>query len=162
MARSDCFVSLIAPLQDDAALVRPFVEEVGQLLEDHYTHYEIVLVDDGSRDETVQRVNELLGEQRHVRLIRLTRSFGQEIAISAGLDTVIGDFVVVMLPGVDPPALVPELVERCRGGADIVYGVRRTRVGEPWSSRLGRGCSTASRTACSSSGSSRTPRTSGS
>ncbi len=137
MARSDCFVSLIAPLQDDAALVRPFVEEVGQLLEDHYTHYEIVLVDDGSRDETVRRVNELLGEQRHVRLIRLTRSFGQEVAISAGLDTVIGDFVVVMLPGVDPPALVPELVERCRGGADIVYGVRRTRVGEPWSSRLG-------------------------
>jgi glycosyltransferase involved in cell wall biosynthesis len=137
MPKADCFVSLIAPLQDDAATVAPFVDEVARVLAENYQHYEIVLVDDGSRDDTVARVGEILRRQQHVRLIRLTRSFGQEIAISAGLDAVIGDFVAVMLPGSDPPELVPELIDRCRGGADIVYGVRRSRAGEPLWSRLG-------------------------
>ena len=137
MPKSDCLVSVIAPLKNDAAIVGRFVDAITGVLEENYSYHELVLVDDGSTDETVLRVSQLLNSYQHVRLIRLTRSFGQEIAISAGLDTVIGDFVVVMVPRTDPAELVPTLVERCQGGVDMVYGVRRTRYGEPWWSRLG-------------------------
>lgn len=137
MPKLDCFVSVIAPLKNDEEIVARFVDAITSVLEDNYSHHELLLVDDGSTDDTALRVNEVLDSYQHVRLIRLTRSFGNEIAISAGLDTVIGDFVVVLLPRTDPPELVPALVESCRGGVDIVYGVRRTRSGEPLWSRLG-------------------------
>jgi glycosyltransferase involved in cell wall biosynthesis len=77
----------------------------------------------------------LLGEYEGIRLIRLSREFGEEVAITAGLDTVIGDFVIVMLPRMDPPELIPELVRRCAEGTDVVFGVRRNRSGENWFSR---------------------------
>lgn len=135
--RAAGFVSVVAPLHDDADIVQSFVEDVLRMLAAHYDDYELVLVDDGSRDETAQCVTVLLGRHRSVRLIRLSRSFGQEIAISAGLEAVIGDFVVVMLPDSDPPALVPEMVERARRGAGIVFGIRRNRASEPLILRIG-------------------------
>lgn len=134
---SDCFVSVVVPLQDDASIVRAFVMDVLQVLRTHYTNYELVLVDDGSRDDTAMIVSSLLEVEECVRLIRLSRSFGEEVAISAGLDTVIGDFVVVMLPNTDPPALIPAFVQRVRAGAGIAFGIRQNRVGESLLVRAG-------------------------
>jgi glycosyltransferase involved in cell wall biosynthesis len=139
MSRQDCFVSVIAPLRNDADIIDAFIPEVMTALEDAYVHYELVLVDDGSTDATVERVRQMIERYRNLRLIRLSRRFGQEIAISAGLDSVIGDFVVVMLPDSDPPALIVDMVERARQGAGIVFGVRRDRAGEPWLLRTGAG-----------------------
>ena len=127
---ADCFVSVVAPLRDDAPIVRGFVEDVIGVLRASYTNYELVLVDDGSHDETVDVVLQLLKEQECVRLVRLSREFGEEIAITAGLDSVIGDFVVVMLPNTDPPALIPTFVQKVRTGAGIAFGIRRTRAGD--------------------------------
>jgi glycosyltransferase involved in cell wall biosynthesis len=126
MARADLFVSVIAPLRDDGTIVEEFLTELGAVLRATYANYEIVLVDDASEDETVARVEGLLGTVECVRLIRLSRSFGVEVAITAGLETSIGDFVVVMMPETDPPALIPEIVESCRNGAGIVTGVTQT------------------------------------
>jgi len=137
MVLSDCFVSIVAPLQDDEDIVGSFVDDVLSMLADAYAHYELVLVDDGSTDETVPRVAALLTKHQHVRLIRLSRRFGQEIAISAGLDSVIGDFAVVMLPATDPPELVPEMVERARAGAHVFFGIRRERAEEPFLLQVG-------------------------
>jgi len=134
---SDCFVSVVAPLQNDAPIVRAFVAETMAVLRRSYTNYELVLVDDGSVDATVAEVASLLGEFECVRLIRLSREFGEETAITAGLDSVIGDFVVVMLPNHDPPALIPSFVERARSGTEVVFGVRRQRSGESLWVRLG-------------------------
>jgi dolichol-phosphate mannosyltransferase len=131
MASTDLFVSVVAPLHNDADILASFVDETMRMLAAHYANYELVLVDDGSRDDTVVRAGELLRQYPCVRLIRLSRRFGQEIAISAGLDSVIGDFVVVMLPDSDPPDLVPAMIERSRAGTGIVFGIRRTRAGEP-------------------------------
>lgn len=131
MASTDLFVSVVAPLHNDADIITAFVDETMRMLAAHYANYELVLVDDGSRDDTVGRAAALLERYPCMRLIRLSRRFGQEIAISAGLDSVIGDFVVVMLPDSDPPDVVPEMVERSRSGAGIVFGIRRTRAGEP-------------------------------
>lgn len=139
MPRSDCFVSVVAPLQRDADIVAAFVDEVTDVLRRSYENYELVLVDDGSDDDTAARVGELLARHDCVRLIRLSRSFGRETAISAGLDSAIGDFVVVMSPDSDPPGLIPQMVERCRQGLGVVFGIRAHRRGDPLWLRAGAG-----------------------
>jgi glycosyltransferase involved in cell wall biosynthesis len=82
-------------------------------------------------------VSEVLGQERCIRLIRLSRRFGGDIAISAGLDLVIGDFVVVLMPQTDPPGLIPQFIEKCRRGAGIAYGIRARRPAEPFYLTLG-------------------------
>jgi dolichol-phosphate mannosyltransferase len=134
---SDVFVSVVAPLQDDADVLPEFVREVMEVLEASYANFELVLVDDGSRDRTAAFVQPLLEKHRCIRYIRLSRRFGLEVAIAAGLDTVIGDYTVVMLPASDPPALLPELVRRARAGKGIVYGRREDRSSDPLWSRAG-------------------------
>jgi glycosyltransferase involved in cell wall biosynthesis len=130
--KTDRFVSVVAPLHDDADIVESYIRDTIPVLRDNYTNYELVLVDDGSRDETIAKITPLLTVYEGIRLLRLSRQFGEEVAISAGLDTVIGDFTVVMLPRMDPPDMIPELVRRCIDGTDVVFGVRKTRAGESW------------------------------
>ncbi|MFY0577107.1 glycosyltransferase family 2 protein [Cystobacter fuscus] len=137
MAPSDCFVSVVAPISNDAPIVESFVRETLDVLRANYTNYELVLVDDGSTDDSVQRISELLRTQECVRLIRLSRHFGDEVAISSGLDSVIGDFVAILQPDSDPPALIPEFVARARAGHGVVYGVRTSRAGQPFWQRMG-------------------------
>ena len=124
---TDCFVSVVAPLHDDADIVEAFVHEVVSILKQNYDNYELVLVDDGSGDGTWGIASAILADEPCIRVLRLSRRFGRDVAISAGLDTVIGDFVVVLLPESDPPELIPRVVETCRAGAGIAFGIRAHR-----------------------------------
>jgi glycosyltransferase involved in cell wall biosynthesis len=134
----ETLVSVIAPLEiETPAVVEAFIEETVAILRGIVTHYEVILVDDGAHDDTVSRVRELLGRHDFVRFLRLSRHFGEETAISAGLDVAIGDYVIVMLPNMDPPALIPEFLEATRDGTDIVYGIRLHRKTEPFWYRAG-------------------------
>lgn len=137
MPATDCFVSAIAPMADDEDIIVGFVRDTLRVLAEHYENYELVLVDDGSTDRTAALVLDLLKTERCIRLLRLSRRFGRDVAISAGLDTVIGDFAVVLVPESDPPALIPEFIERVRHGDGIVSGVRSRRPTEPGYLRLG-------------------------
>lgn len=137
MARADCFVSVVAPVANDEAIIGSFIAETLSVLREHYLNYELVLVDDCSNDDTVARVTALLHQHECIRLIRLSRSFGLDVAISAGLDSVIGDFVVVMLPHSDPPALIPQIVAQARQGAGIVFGVLSGQPGDGFAMKLG-------------------------
>ncbi|MBL0278470.1 MAG: glycosyltransferase [Anaeromyxobacter sp.] len=134
---SDVFVSVVVPLQDDADVLEDFVREAATVLEAHFANYEMVLVDDASRDRTQALVGELLGSIKCIRYLRLARRFGTEAAIAAGLDSVIGDFTIVLQPANDPPALIPELVARARSGRGVVFGVRAVRTGESTWSAMG-------------------------
>lgn len=131
------FVSVVVPLQDDGDIVERFVEEMGDVLQASYRHYEIILVDDASTDGTLRTIAAMLARVPGLRLIPLSRRFGQEIAVAAGLDSAIGDFVVVMLPDSDLPDAVPAMVEQARAGIGVVFGVRLDRDGDPWLHRLG-------------------------
>jgi glycosyltransferase involved in cell wall biosynthesis len=135
-SRADTFVSVVSPLSNDATIVEEFVREVMDMLRANYTNYELILVDDGSEDTTVGQVQRLLGEYECIRLLALSRSFGEEKAIAAGLDSAIGDFVVVMAPNTDPPGVVPTLVATVRAGQDVVFGVRQRFRREPLLTRL--------------------------
>lgn len=137
MAPVDCFVSVVVPLSNGGSFVTAFIDEVMAVLQVNYTNYELVLVDDGSEDDTAEQVKACLSRHPCIRYIRLSRHFGTEIAIASGLDSVIGDFVVVMQPECDPPALIPEMVAQARSGAGVVFGVRRDRRGDPLWLKLG-------------------------
>jgi polyisoprenyl-phosphate glycosyltransferase len=135
---NESLISIVAPLEGDTtATVVAFIEETVAVLRQLVTHYEIILVDDGVSAETVAGVRALLERYDFVRFLRLSRHFGEETAIAAGLDVAIGDYVIVMLPNMDPPSLIPEFFERARADADIVYGVRLHRKSEPLWYRAG-------------------------
>jgi len=123
MMKSNCFISVVVPLRNNAVTVRPFVQEVLKVLHSHYENYELILVDDFSTDTTAEEVNKLLSEFECIRYICLSRAFGVEIAITAGLDSSIGDFVVSMELGLDPPAEIPKMVDLARSKRGIVIGV---------------------------------------
>ena len=93
--------------------------------------FELVIVDDGSRDATGERLRALAAADERVKLVTLSRNFGHQAALSAGLEHARGD-VVVMIDGdlQDPPELIPEMLAAWRGGADVVYAVRESREGE--------------------------------
>ncbi|MBI3465254.1 MAG: glycosyltransferase [Planctomycetes bacterium] len=135
MSPVDQFISVVVPLHNDAKVVRPFVMETLAVLARNYSQYELVLVDDGSKDETVPLLNELLSRHAGLRLLQLSRSFGAEVAVTAGLDSSIGDFVVVMGPDRDPPADIPRIVSVAQQGFDVVMGVPDPAPGEGWLSR---------------------------
>ena len=97
---NESLISIVAPLEadSDARVIEAFIQETAAVLSGIVTHHEIILVDDGAPNATVDRVRELLGTHDFLRLIRLSRHFGEEAAITAGLEVAIGDYVVVMLP----------------------------------------------------------------
>ncbi len=93
--------------------------------------WEIVLVDDGSTDGSWRLMREIALADPRLRLVRLSRNFGHQAAITAGLEVTHGDAVVVIDADLqDPPELIPELVSRWRDGYDVVYAVRSQRSGE--------------------------------
>jgi len=131
MTVSDIFVSVIAQVHNDEKILDAFIDETITVLRMNYTNFELVLIDDGSEDSSVEVIAEKLNQHGCIRLIRLSRKFGEETSIIVGLDSAIGDYVVVLSPNSDPPVIIPKMVELCRNGLGIVIGVRENRAGEP-------------------------------
>jgi len=93
--------------------------------------YEIVYVDDGSRDRTPLLLQQLQRSDRRVRVVRFSRNFGHQLAVTAGVEHAAGDAVVIIDADLqDPPAVIHEMVQRWREGYDVAYGVRTDRPGE--------------------------------
>src|SRR6202140_578179 len=98
--------------------------------------HEIVLVDDGSTDGTVEMLEAAAAEDPRIVAVCLSRNFGHQVAITAALDHATGDAVVVMDGDLqDPPEVIPQFVERYNQGFDVVYA-QRIRRKEPWTLRL--------------------------
>ena len=122
-------LSVVAPMHDEERNARPFYERVVAALGE--VPFELVLVDDGSRDGTAAILASLAVEDPRVKVVRLSRNFGHQPALTAGLEHARGD-AVVMIDGdlQDPPELIPEMLESWRHGSDVVYAVREARAGE--------------------------------
>lgn len=117
---------VVSPCFNEAAGIRDFVTAVSAVLDTlPELDARIVLVDDGSRDDTLGVLNALAATNPRLRVYALSRNFGHQVALSAGLDVAHADAVVLMDSDLQhPPALIPELVARWRAGADIVSAVR--------------------------------------
>lgn len=128
-ARELQLLSVVAPMHDEERNARPFYERVAGALAG--VPFELVLVDDGSRDGTAKVLAELAAGDERVKVLRLSRNFGHQPAITAGLEHARGD-AVVMIDGdlQDPPELIPAMLDAWRQGSDVVYAVREARAGE--------------------------------
>ena len=128
--------SVVVPVFNEADGIAAFHERCAAALAAIGDQYEIIYVDDGSTDASWPRLLAIRGGEPRVRLIRLSRNFGHQVAVSAGLEHAGGDTVTVIDADLqDPPEVIARMVEGWREGADIVYGVRTVRRGEGWFKR---------------------------
>lgn len=126
-------ISVVAPAYNEQEVLVEFHRRVTEVMRDIGCDYEIVLVNDGSRDNTLALMHGLRATDPHVSVVDLSRNFGKEIALSAGLDHTKGEVVVVLDADLqDPPELIPQMLEIWREGYDVVYGTRTVRDGESW------------------------------
>jgi glycosyltransferase involved in cell wall biosynthesis len=122
-------ISVSAPVLNEEEILPIFYERVCAALSTY--NFELVLVDDGSTDRTPEILDELASTDPRVKVVRLSRNFGYQPAVAAGLDHCAGDAVVTIDADLqDPPELIPELISEWERGADVVYAVRRDRKGE--------------------------------
>ena len=129
MERELGLLSVVAPMYEEEEIVARFAGRVAAALDG--VDYELVLVDDGSRDATAARMADAAAENPRVKVVALSRNFGHQPALTAGLDHARGDAVVMMDGDLqDPPELIPQLLDRWRQGIDVVYAVRQQRLGE--------------------------------
>jgi polyisoprenyl-phosphate glycosyltransferase len=123
--------SLVVPAHDEEGAIAELVARLIKVMDVLDGEAEAILVDDGSRDRTFELMLEATSEDPRFRLIRLSRNFGHQIALTAGVDLAAGDAVIVMDADLqDPPEVILDLVARWREGYDVVYGVREAREGE--------------------------------
>jgi glycosyltransferase involved in cell wall biosynthesis len=123
--------SVVAPVYDEEDTLPLFYHRVTAVMERLAEPYELLLVDDGSRDASLARMRALVARDPRVRVLRLSRNFGHQPALSAGLDFARGQAVILLDSDLqDPPEVIPELVARWRQGAQVVYGQRIARRGE--------------------------------
>ena len=136
-------LSLIVPVKDEEQAIGPFLDRVAAVLEGLRTpegrpvRWEILFVDDGSQDATLPAIVTAHGRDPRVVGISLSRNFGKEAALSAGLDHVAGATVIpIDVDMQDPPEVIGEMLDRWREGYEVVYGVRRNRMTDSLPKRL--------------------------
>jgi len=123
--------SVVAPVFNEEACLPHFYQRVTAVMEELGEPYELVLVNDGSRDGSYRVLRRLHDQDARVRVVDLSRNFGHQIALSAGLDHARGEAVIVIDSDLqDPPEVIPEMVARWKAGAEVVYAQRRMRSGE--------------------------------
>ncbi len=126
-------ISVVAPVYNEAATLPLFCERVFSALEPLGQSFELVLINDGSRDSSLDVMVELHEHDPRIKVINFSRNFGHQIAITAGIDYARGAAVVVIDSDLqDPPEVIPELVAKWREGYRIVFAQRAEREGETW------------------------------
>jgi glycosyltransferase involved in cell wall biosynthesis len=127
--RTLTLLSVVAPVFNEETSLHEFHRRVTESL-DAFPH-ELILVDDGSTDSTPQILDQLAAEDDRTRVLTLSRNFGHQAAMTAGLEHARGDATVMLDADLqDPPELIPRMLDLWRTGTDVVYGVRKSRSGE--------------------------------
>jgi len=130
-------LSIVVPCHNEAGNLDALFARLGVVMQRLGVPYEIVCVDDGSRDDTVARLLAYHQADPHIKLVELSRNFGKELALSAGLRSARGEAVVMIDADLQhPPEVIEELVEKWRQGWDMVIAARRSRAEESLAKRL--------------------------
>jgi glycosyltransferase involved in cell wall biosynthesis len=138
MREPDTFrLSLIVPMFNEAAGLDDFFRHVLPVVSSQTLDYEIICIDDGSDDGTVGQLEAFHARDSRIKVLRLSRNFGKESALIAGLDHCTGDAVIPIDADLqDPPDVIPKLVEKWLEGYDMVLAVRKSRVSDGFFRRL--------------------------
>jgi len=126
-------LSIVVPVYNEATIIHQFQQRLSAVTQSLSCPTEILYVNDGSLDNTLDCLQDLQKKDDSIAIINLSRNFGKEIALSAGLDQCIGTAVIVIDADLqDPPELIPCLIEHWQQGSDVVYAKRNSRTGEAW------------------------------
>lgn len=129
--QSDALISVVVPAYNEQEVLPEFHRRLAAAMSKLPFRHEIVYVNDGSKDNTLAVMDELRRSDSSVAVLDLSRNYGKEIALSAGLDSASGDAVVVIDADLqDPPELIEEFVKQWQAGYDVVYAKRQVRQGE--------------------------------
>lgn len=124
-------LSVVIPMRNEAANINALFKRLGAVFAGMDETFEVICINDGSIDDTEQRLLEKMKIFSALKVISLSRGFGKERALSAGLDHASGDAVVMLDADLQtPPEAIPEFIKKWREGYDVVYGVRNHRPGE--------------------------------
>jgi len=130
-------ITIVVPFLNEKENLPVLLDRVAGVFAGRAEDWELLLVDDGSTDGSAEWAVAQAQTNRHVRVVRLSRNFGHQLAITAGLDRSDGDAVVVMDADLqDPPETIGPLIDKWREGHEVVYAVRRSRAGETWSKKF--------------------------
>lgn len=124
-------ISVVVPVYNEKEVLPDFHERITQVLDHLSLDSEIIYVNDGSQDNTLSILNKIREQDMRVAIVDLSRNFGKEIAMTAGLHKAEGDAVVVIDADLqDPPELIPQLIDEWQNGYDVIYAKRAKREGE--------------------------------
>ena len=131
-------ISVVIPVYNEGSHLNELLEDVKSALEKAGCRFELLLIDDGSSDATWEKIKTAAGTAPSLRAVRLSRNFGKELALCAGLERALGDAVVVMDgDGQHPPSLLPVMIEKWQAtGADIVEAIKTKRGEESFIGKM--------------------------
>ena len=133
MATDHPTLSVVAPCFNEEGVLHELYRRISQVLDGSGETWELVLVNDGSRDRTPEFMRELHAQDDRVKVVDFARNFGHQIAVTAGMDYAQGDAVVLIDADLqDPPELILEMLAKWREGYEVVYAIRAERKGETW------------------------------
>lgn len=125
--------SIVAPIYNEEGNIQHLYERLCEVMDSTGEPWELVTVNDGSRDRSLELLRELAEKDPRIKIVNFARNFGHQIAVTAGLDYVSGDASVIIDADLqDPPELILEMIERWKAGYEVVYAVREERKGESW------------------------------
>lgn len=126
-------LSIVIPMHNEALGLEPLFSRLKPCVEQVTQDYEIVCVNDGSRDDTWEKLKAFHAKDSRIRIINLSRNFGKEAALTAGIDYATGDAVIPIDADLqDPPELIPDMWHKWREGYQVVVATRRSRPGDTW------------------------------
>jgi len=137
MTQIDEMISVVAPAYNESENVELFYTTMKEVLEKVTSKWEIICVNDGSKDDTLEKLLAVHEKDARVKVINLSRNFGKEVALTAGLDHAKGDAIVpIDIDLQDPPELIEDMVRLWKEGNDVVYATRIKRDGESFIKKL--------------------------
>ncbi|NCU17694.1 glycosyltransferase family 2 protein [Pallidibacillus pasinlerensis] len=126
-------ISIVVPMYFEEEVAEECYKRLTHVMTTNKFNYELVFVNDGSTDRTLDILVELASKDENVKVINFSRNFGHQNAVTAGIDFAKGDAIVIIDADLqDPPELIPDLVAKWREGFDVVYAKRKKRKGETW------------------------------
>ena len=127
-------ITILIPAYNEQEVLKPLIERLDKLATNNKSYnFEFLFVNDGSRDETLNIIKDYAKKDSRISYVNLSRNFGKEIAMIAGLDYTTGDAIVIIDADLqDPPELIPEMIKLWKKGYDDVYAKRNSREGESW------------------------------
>lgn len=129
----DGLISIVVPMYYEEAVAEACYERITAIAGSCGYEYELIFVNDGSRDRTQEILEAIVGRDSHVRVLSFSRNFGHQTAVSAGIDKSKGDAVIIIDADLqDPPELIPEMLRLWEQDNDVVYARRSRRKGESW------------------------------